>query len=337
MILQLCKDLFKSYDYVVFTNNFFSSVKLFKALKKEEIDACDTAKSSSEYSNQLLRLRLIFIKAKNWGLRAHMIVKDEVLCLVWQNNNVLQYMIISHDLSDLDELHLLDHWKRWNISSEFTILRFSNNLTVTSYLSFIVAHSTLYYDWSDLMLSISLVTKKYNDNMKDSNENDQQRFYYSLHRRNNKYFWRLFEFLLEAAVLNSFKLHKLRDLIFKLKHKDFVLQLALKLTQNFYDNDHLQESKISIATLNMIYSSEHHYIKLAKKTYCTLCSKLKRKNYTMKRKTLAEISDVNVNWLRKKQRQRDAETSWGCAAAECFKLVCCRWSKCWTAIHSTLD
>ncbi len=102
VILQLCKDLLKSYDYVVFMNNFFSSVKLFKALKREEINACDTAKLSSEYSNQLLHLRLIFIKAKNWDLRAHMIVKDEILCLAWQNNNVLQYMIISHDLFDLD-------------------------------------------------------------------------------------------------------------------------------------------------------------------------------------------------------------------------------------------
>ena len=102
VILQLCKDLLKSYDYVVFMNNFFSSVKLFKALKREEINACDTAKLSSEYSNQLLHLWLIFIKAKNWDLRVHMIVKDEILCLAWQNNNVLQYMIISHDLFDLD-------------------------------------------------------------------------------------------------------------------------------------------------------------------------------------------------------------------------------------------
>ncbi len=79
--------------------------------------------------------------------------------------------------------------------------------------------------------------------------------------------------------------------------------------QNFYDNDRLQESKVSITTSNMIYSSKHHYIKLAKKAYCTSCSKLKRKNYTLKRKALAEIPDVDVNQLRKKRRQRDAETS----------------------------
>ncbi len=59
----------------------------------------------------------------------------------------------------------------------------------------------------------------------------------------------------------------------------------------------------------MIYSSKHHYIKLVKKAYRTSCNKLKKKNYTLKRKALAEISDVDVNRPRKKQRQRDAETS----------------------------
>jgi len=51
VILYLCKDLFKSYNYIIFINNFFSNVKLFKALKKKKINAYDTAKSSSEYLN----------------------------------------------------------------------------------------------------------------------------------------------------------------------------------------------------------------------------------------------------------------------------------------------
>ncbi len=50
MILQLCLDLSHLYEYVIFTDNFFSSVKLFKALKSKEFDACNTAKSESEYS-----------------------------------------------------------------------------------------------------------------------------------------------------------------------------------------------------------------------------------------------------------------------------------------------
>ncbi len=78
--------------------------------------------------------------------------------------------------------------------------------------------------------------------------------------------------------------------------------------QNFFDNDRLRKLNIFIITSNMIYSSKHHYIKLAKKAYYTLCSKLKKKNYTLKRKALTEISDVDVNRPRKKQRQRDAET-----------------------------
>jgi len=183
VVLQLCKGLPRPYDYVVFTDNFFSSVKLFKALKKEGIGACGTAKSSSGYPKELLRLRLIFTKAKNWGLRAHMVVDDEVLCLAWQDNNVLQYMTTSHDVSDLDELYLLDHRKRWNIPSGSAIPRFA----ATSHGPSILADSTLYHDRSDLLLPIPLVAKEYNDNMRGSDGNDQQRSYYPLRRRNNKY------------------------------------------------------------------------------------------------------------------------------------------------------
>lgn len=54
VILQLYKDLFKSYDDILFTNNLFNNIKLFKVLKKEEIDVYDTVKLSSKYFNQLL-------------------------------------------------------------------------------------------------------------------------------------------------------------------------------------------------------------------------------------------------------------------------------------------
>ncbi len=40
MILQLCLDLSRLYEYMIFTDNFFSNVKLFKALKSKEFDAC---------------------------------------------------------------------------------------------------------------------------------------------------------------------------------------------------------------------------------------------------------------------------------------------------------
>ena len=65
VVVQLCKSLPADLDYVVYTDNFFSSTKLFIALKELEIDACDTAKAESDYSVSLLKLRKALSKKKD--------------------------------------------------------------------------------------------------------------------------------------------------------------------------------------------------------------------------------------------------------------------------------
>ena len=65
VVVQLCKFLPVDLDYVVYTDNFFSCIKLFIVLKKLEIDACDTAKADSDYSVSLLKLREALSKKKD--------------------------------------------------------------------------------------------------------------------------------------------------------------------------------------------------------------------------------------------------------------------------------
>ena len=56
IILQLCKTLSKPYNHVVYMDNFFTNVKLYKALKELEIEACETAKNGSGFPIKLLTL-----------------------------------------------------------------------------------------------------------------------------------------------------------------------------------------------------------------------------------------------------------------------------------------
>jgi hypothetical protein len=67
IVIQLCQNLpsFEALKYAVFLNNFFINVRLFKALKTIEIEACETIKSGCEYSVKLLRLRVAITKNKN--------------------------------------------------------------------------------------------------------------------------------------------------------------------------------------------------------------------------------------------------------------------------------
>ncbi len=217
-----------------------------------------------------------------------MSVDSEILCLVWQDNNILQYMITLHNEDELKDLHFLHHRKHWEISFNFIMLTRHNNCITQIYLSFIVTHSILYYNWSEEeVLSISLIVKKYNDHMRDSNENNQQRFYYLLKRWNRKFSWSLFKFLLNVVVLNIFKLFTLRDMSKRITHRDFVLQLAVALMQNSIENECYKKCQISVNTSNKADSSKHYYIKLVKRSYCKLCSKTKSKNFTSSTKCSA--------------------------------------------------
>ena len=114
-MIQLCKELPSSLNYHLFCDNFFTSTKLFKALRSIGIAASGTAKKGSGFPEELLAIRDVTSKGKDWGLQAHMVVDDEVLCLGWVDNNGVQYMTTGHSPQDLYEMHYINPHKRYGI------------------------------------------------------------------------------------------------------------------------------------------------------------------------------------------------------------------------------
>ena len=112
LVIQLCKTLPEPLNYTLFCDNFFTSTKLFKALRSLGIAACGTAKKGSGFSAKLLALRDVAIKSKHWGLRASTTV-DEVLCLGWVDNNTVQLMTTRHHPRELDDSYYLHPLKRY--------------------------------------------------------------------------------------------------------------------------------------------------------------------------------------------------------------------------------
>ena len=88
LIIQFCKT-FPAKLYTLFVNNFFSSIKLFKAFCTLRIAACDTAKKRLDFSKKLLAIKDVAIKTKDWGWQASMIMDDEILCMSWIDNNAV--------------------------------------------------------------------------------------------------------------------------------------------------------------------------------------------------------------------------------------------------------
>ncbi len=65
MVVQIVKSLSRFYEYVIYLNNFFSSIDLFMILKALEVEAVGTAKQNSEFDENLLRKELGYYSSHN--------------------------------------------------------------------------------------------------------------------------------------------------------------------------------------------------------------------------------------------------------------------------------
>ena len=120
MIIQLCKQLSFSFDeYILYTDNFFTSTKLFKTLRTFEIKACDIAKSDSEYSFNLFAIRDVITKKNDWNLKTHTVI-NKMLCMIWINFNTMQLMTTAYDIFDIKTFYFLS-FKRCHEISEKSV------------------------------------------------------------------------------------------------------------------------------------------------------------------------------------------------------------------------
>ena len=197
----------------MFVDNFFTNTRLFNALKTINIGACGTAKAGSGFSDQLLRMRVAATKQTDWWEMGLMTTESskkfgvddgDILYMAWVDLNTVQYMTTCHIFAEMKTIIYKDEKCRHVIPK--TSVVFDENETPK--------------------LSFPMPIVEYNTYMGGSDGNAQQRSYYSSHRANSRYWWPLFIFLLESAVLNAFKLWQLINPFSKLTHLEFQRQLV---------------------------------------------------------------------------------------------------------------
>jgi hypothetical protein len=183
-------------------NNFFTNARLFKALRMRDIGAADTIKVGSGFPMELVTIRAAATKQKNWGKMSLMTIKsnkkmiddEDVLCMTWVNNNTVQFMSTVHTVDEMKKMIFKDAKRRNEVPKSVI--------------------------W-DEKLPFPAPIVEYNQHMGESNGNAQQRAYYSSHRPDSRYWWPLFIFLLDAVVLNAFKLWGRLYSDSKLTHSEF--------------------------------------------------------------------------------------------------------------------
>jgi hypothetical protein len=218
------------------------------------IEICDTIKVNNDFLMKLMIIRAAAIKSKDWDkmnlmtIKSNKLIDDEnVLCMTWMNLNIVQYMII---------IHIIDEMKK---------MTYKNAKRRNEILKSVVC---------DEKISFSTSIVEYNRHMSESNENAQQRAYYSSHRFDCRYWWSLFIFLLNEIVLNAYKLWDLLYSDFKLTHSKFQHQIIETLL--IVESTRKQSVALTINFSEVEDKSSSCEWKYAdKKFYCELCRKKK--------------------------------------------------------------
>lgn len=177
----------------------------------------------------------------------------------------------------------------------------------------------------------------YNSHMGGVDENAQQREHNSSAKhRCRRYWWALFIFILEAAVLNAYILYQLAHSTSKMTRARFQKEVATSLMRNSAGSTRKRPHDFSNSnSLISPSAQEHRWMKLSKPAYCTLCKAAKRftsgAGKGVKRKALAE---VDGNGQSKKQRKRTVQTNYGCTSEQCRRVAACKTEACWKALHT---
>lgn len=151
-------------------------------------------------------------------------------------------------------------------------------------------------------LSFPAPIVEYNAHMGGSDGNAQQRSYYSAHRPDNRYWWPIFTFLIDAAVLNAFKLWGLLHPDSKLTHAEFQFQIIEGLLM---DGSTKQRQPIRMVE-TPIARSTCGWEGLTKRAYCGPCKeKAKKEAAGLKRRRPLGETSGNIA-----KRQRIFQTIW---------------------------
>ena len=116
LVVNLMEKLPKG-EHVVYLDNFFTNEKLLLALKDKGYAACGTCKKGSGIGDELVSLKEVMTKSKDWGTQA-ITTQNGILRMAWQDNNDVLLMSTSHDLKTAQSNISKDLKKRHNIPKQ---------------------------------------------------------------------------------------------------------------------------------------------------------------------------------------------------------------------------
>jgi hypothetical protein len=215
MVLQMARLLPKipNSHYILYLDNYSTSIPLFSTLQKENIGAAGTRRpSGTDFPALLIVLRRNWPSKLEWGTTIADIV-DDVLCIGWQDNNFVL------GLSTVHTVHEASSWvtSKRNRPSETS----TNAITARE----------VFGDLPFMNLDIPAFINDYNHNMNSVDLANQHRQPYNTQRIAYRTWIPLLHWILDQAAINAYKIAIISKTLpkNKLSHLKFQRRLYQRL------------------------------------------------------------------------------------------------------------
>jgi len=320
MVLQMARQLPKisGSPFTIFLDNYFTSIPLFRKLRKENIGACGTTRAGAagkDFPAILTVLRESYSKKLDWGTICAIPV-DDVLCVGWQDNNLVLGLTTVHTVDRAE-----DEVTRWRRRPAKT----STNAATAR---------KVFGDLARVELDIPVFIDDYNGNMNGVDLANQHREAYDTQRIAYRVWWPIFHWILDQAVINAYKLAKVNG-TWKSDHLAFRRNLYNQLLR-FADSTPAA-SLCEYLSNRRLDPGPHEWIRLQTRKICVWC----RYIAGTKRKVIATLSATTTQTAATRHILGDITNSGGNKRLNACWNGCkhcgvplCKMGDCWVKYHA---
>jgi hypothetical protein len=192
-------------------DNYFTSVPLFSELRACNFGAVGTTRPHKEFPDELVKIKTQYATKLEWNTLLATVVQD-VLCLAWQDNNIVLALSNIHTVNRTEDFREKVRRRPAKTSTNGRIVRH------------------IFADEPTKTLSIPCFIDDYNQYMGGVDLANQLREAYKTHRPTSRTWWPLFYWLIDVACINAYRLHVLH-MEKPLTHLQFRILLYCKLLE----------------------------------------------------------------------------------------------------------
>jgi hypothetical protein len=280
----------------IYLDNYFTSVPLFSELRACNFGAVGTTRPHKEFPGGLTDIKNRFSTKLEWNTLLAAVVQD-VLCLAWQDNNIVLALSNIHTVDKADDFREKARKRPAKTSTNGRIVR---RVFGSDYVK---------------DLQIPCFIDDYNQYMGGVDLANQYREAYETHQPTLRTWWPLFYWLIDVACINAYRLHQLhKDKPYT--HLQFRIELYCKLL-GYSQKAKLRSLQVELGGKRVFNPNfQHlHYWERRPKGTCAWCSyKLRRQ------KALGKVVEG-----------RAKRPTGGCVFCN---VHLCKEGDCWTRFHS---